>query len=97
MKIALSLFTTLSVIVGAMLFMQYQVYSEQETPTNKEFSYSQEIEITYREGSLDIRHHFENLPNDALEIVWPESAVDRNCFLEKTYVQFLTALSSVRP
>jgi len=85
MKIALSLFTTLSVIVGAMLFMQYQVYSEQETPTNKEFSYSQEIEITYREGSLDIRHHFENLPNDALEIVWPESAVDRNCFLEKEY------------
>ena len=85
MKIALSLFTTLSVIVGAMLFMQYQVYSEQETPTNKEFSYSQEIEITYREGSLDIRHHFKNLPNDALEIVWPESAVDRNCFLEKEY------------
>ncbi|MGM9944096.1 MAG: RNA polymerase II [Lysinibacillus sp.] len=85
MKIALSLFTTLSIIIGAMLFMQYQVYSEQETPTNKEFSYSQEIEITYREGSLDIRHHFKNLPNDALEIVWPESAVDRNCFLETEY------------
>ena len=85
MKIALSLFTTLSVIVGAMLFMQYQVYSEQETPTNKEFSYSQEIEITYREGSLDIRHHFKNLPNDSVEIVWPESAVDRNCFLEMEY------------
>ena len=85
MKIALSLFATLSIIIGAMLFMQYQVYSEQETPTNKEFSYSQEIEITYREGSLDIRHHFKNLPNDALEIVWPESAVDRNCFLEKEY------------
>ena len=45
MKIALSLFTTLSIIIGAMLFMQYQVYSEQDTPTNKEFSYSQEIEL----------------------------------------------------
>ena len=85
MKFALSLFATLSIIIGAMLFMQYQVYSEQETPTNKEFSYSQEIEITYREGSLDIRHHFKNLPNDSLEIVWPELAVDRNCFLEKEY------------
>ena len=85
MKIALSLFTTLSIIIGAMLFMQYQVYSEQETPTNKEFTYSQEIEITYREGSLDVRHHFKNLPNNALEIVWPESAVDRNCFLETEY------------
>ena len=85
MKFALSLFATLSIIIGAMLFMQYQVYSQQETPTNKEFSYSQEIEITYREGSLDIRHHFKNLPNNALEIVWPESAVDRNCFLETEY------------
>ena len=85
MKFALSLFATLSIIIGAMLFMQYQVYSKQETPTKKEFSYSQEIEITYREGSLDIRHHFKNLPNNALEIVWPESAVDRNCFLETEY------------
>ena len=85
MKFALSLFTTLSVMIGAMLFMQYQVYSEQETPTKKEFSYSQEIEITYREGSLDIRHHFKNLPNNSLEIVWPESAIERNCFLETEY------------
>lgn len=85
MKFALSLFATLSIIIGAVLFMQYQVYSEQETSTNKEFSYSQEIEITYREGSLDIRHHFKNLPNDSLEIIWPELAIDRNCFLEKEY------------
>ena len=85
MKIALSLFTALSVIVGAMLFLQYQVYSEQDISTNKEFTYSQEIEITYKEGNLDIRHHFKNLPNESLEIVWPELAVDRNCFLETEY------------
>ena len=48
MKIALSLFTTLSVISRTMLFLQYQVYSEQETHTDKEFSYSQEIEIMYQ-------------------------------------------------
>ncbi|WP_431029375.1 RNA polymerase II [Lysinibacillus sp. LZ02] len=85
MKFAVSLFTTFSIIVGAMLFMQYQVYSNQDIPTNEAFTYSQEIEITYREGSLDIRHHFKNLPNDSLEIVWPALATDRNCFLETEY------------
>ena len=82
MKIAVSLFTTLLVVIGAMLFMQYQVYSNQEIPTNKAYTYSQEIEITYRAGSLDIRHHFKNLPNDELTIVWPSTAVDSQCFLE---------------
>lgn len=85
LKFALSLFATLSIIIGAMLFMQYQVYSEQDNTTNMKFSYSQEIEITYRKDSLDIRHHFKNLPNDSLEIVWPESAVEPNCFLETEY------------
>lgn len=82
MKIAVSLFTTLLVVIGAMLFMQYQVYSDQEIPTNEAYKYSQEIEITYRAGSLDVRHHFKNLPNDDLEIVWPSTAVDSQCFLE---------------
>ncbi|MFF5993201.1 RNA polymerase II [Lysinibacillus sp. KU-BSD001] len=85
MKFAVSLFATFSIIVGAMLFMQYQVYSNQDIPTNEAFTYSQEIEITYRAGSLDIRHHFKNLPNDSLEIVWPALATDRNCFLETEY------------
>lgn len=85
MKIAVSLFTALIVVIGAMLFMQYQVYSDQGTPTNEAYTYSQEIEITYRAGSLDIRHHFKNLPQDELEIVWPTAAVDPQCFLETEY------------
>jgi hypothetical protein len=82
MKIAVSLFTALLVAIGAMLFMQYQVYSDQEIPTNDAYTYSQEIEIMYRAGSLDVRHHFKNLPNDELEITWPSTAVDPQCFLE---------------
>ena len=85
MKIAVSLFGALLVVIGAMLFMQYQVYSDQDIPTNEAYMYSQEIEITYRSGSLDIRHHFKNLPNDELEIVWPDTAVDKQCFLEAEY------------
>ena len=85
MKIAVSLFGALLVVIGAMLFMQYQVYLDQDIPTNEAYTYSQEIEITYRSGSLDIRHHFKNLPNDELEIVWPDVAVDKQCFLEAEY------------
>ena len=85
MKIAVSLFTALLIVSGAMLFMQYQVYSDQDIPTNEAYTYSQEIEITYRSGSLDVRHHFKNLPNDELEIVWPDKAVDPQCFLEAEY------------
>ena len=85
MKIAVSLFGALLVVIGAMLFMQYQVYSDQDIPTNEAYTYSQEIEITYRSGSLDIRHHFKNLPNDELAIVWPDAAVDKQCFLEAEY------------
>ncbi|MGM9950479.1 MAG: RNA polymerase II [Lysinibacillus sp.] len=85
MKIAVSLFSALVVVIGAMLFLQYQVYSDQDIPTNEAYMYSQEIEITYRSGSLDVRHHFKNLPNDELEIMWPDEAVDKQCFLEAEY------------
>ncbi len=82
MKVAVSLFTALLVAIGAMLFMQYQVYSDQDIPTNEAYTYSQEIEITYRAGSLDVRHHFKNLPDDELKIIWPSTAVDSQCFLD---------------
>lgn len=82
MKFAISFFTALLIAVGALLFMQYQVYSSQDIPTNEAYHYSQEIEITYRAGSLDVRHHFKNLPSDKIEIVWPATAIDRQCFLE---------------
>lgn len=82
MKFAVSFFTALVIAVGALLFMQYQVYSEQASETSEVFTYSQEIEVTYRGGSLDVRHHFKNLPSGEVDIVWPAAAVDRQCFLE---------------
>lgn len=85
MKFAVTLFSMLSFVVGAMLFVQYQVYSEQEMTTEKEFLYTQEIELEYRENSLDIRQNFRNLPKDEIEIVWPAAAIDSDCFLEKEH------------
>ncbi len=82
MKFAISFFTALLIAAGALLFMQYQVYSDQDVPTKDAYTYSQEIEITYRGGKLDIRHHFKNLPDDQVEIIWPATAIDRQCFLE---------------
>ena len=82
MKFAVSVFTILLAVVGALVFVQYQVYSDQSQSTENGFSYSQEIEVEYRDNSLDIRHHFKNLPNDDITIVWPDNAVDAECFLE---------------
>lgn len=81
----MSVFTVLVVLVSAMLFVQYQVYSDQEIANKDAFQYSQEIEIVYREKSLDIRHHFKNLSNESISIKWPKQAVEANCFLEAEY------------
>ncbi|MEK4424311.1 RNA polymerase II [Solibacillus sp. FSL K6-1523] len=82
MKIAVSFFSFLAVIIGTMLFVQYQVYSEQLDTVDKGYHYSQEIEIVYRGESLDIRQHFKNLPTEEIAIQWPKSAVNPNCFIE---------------
>ena len=39
-------------------------------------------EIEYRNQSLDIRHHFKNLPNQIIDIKWPHFATNPDCFLE---------------
>jgi len=85
MKYAVTLFSMLLLVVGAMLFVQYEVYSNEELTTKKEFSYTQEIEIVYRENSLDIRQSFTNLPNEEIEVIWPAAAIDSDCFLEKEH------------
>lgn len=85
MKFAMSFFTILVCIIGTVLFVQYQVYSDQLDTTEAAFSYSQEIEIEYRGESLDIRHHFKNLPNDKVTIKWPTEAVNPSCFIETEY------------
>lgn len=85
MKFAVSIFTTFVIIIGAILFVQYQVYSEQVEKGQDQFSYSQEIEVIYRENSLDIRHHFKNLPQQEVEFILPNSVSAVECFLEAEY------------
>jgi len=82
MKYALSIFGILVLIIGSVLFFQFQVYSDQMEPTDGEFSYSQEIEIIDREDYLEIRHHYKNLPNRRISINWPEQIENLNCFEE---------------
>lgn len=82
MKFAVSFFTLLLFIISGLLFFQYQVYSDKLEEGLGEFTYTQEIEIEYRDNSLDIRHHFKNLPNQTIEIKWPYFATNSDCFLE---------------
>jgi len=82
MKYAVSFFIVLFLIVSGLLFFQYQVYSDKLETGQGEFTYSQEIEIQYRDHSLDIRQHFKNLPNQKIDIKWPLLAVNPECFLE---------------
>lgn len=82
MKYAVSLFFFLSLVVGGLLFFQYQAYSDKLESAESNFNYTQEIEIVYRKDSLDIRQHFTNLPNKAIKINWPKQATSPDCFLE---------------
>lgn len=82
MKFALSFFSILALIITGTLFFQYQAYSSDLETGNGEFHYSQEIEIVYRENSLDIRQHFKNLPNQKVKIKWPTNAVNPTCFID---------------
>jgi len=82
MKFAMSFFSILVLVVSGALFFQYQAYSSDLETGNGSFHYSQEIEIVYRENSLDIRHHFKNLPNQKVKIKWPEQATNPTCFID---------------
>lgn len=82
MKYAVSFFAVLLLIVSGLLFFQYQVYSDKLETGQGEFTYTQEIEIEYRNQKLDIRQHFKNLPNQTIEINWPHLATNPDCFLE---------------
>ncbi|MDN4492404.1 stalk domain-containing protein [Ureibacillus aquaedulcis] len=82
MKYAISFLGILLLVICGTLFLQYQVFSNKLDTGEGDFTYTQEIEITYRSGSLDIRHHLHNLSNQAIEIDWPNLAVSTDCFLE---------------
>lgn len=83
MKYIVSFFSLLVLLIGGVLFFQYQVFSNQQESKVDDFTYNQEIDIVLRGESLDIRHHFRNLPNQTVSINWPEQAVSPDCFIEK--------------
>ena len=85
MKFAVTIFTTFVIIIGAVLFVQYQVYSNHIENGDAPFNYSQEIEVVYREDSLDIRHHFKNLPQHEVDLVLPSNVSSVECFLDAEY------------
>ncbi|PYF06997.1 RNA polymerase II [Ureibacillus chungkukjangi] len=82
MKYAISFLGILMLIICGTLFFQYHVFSDKLEAGEGDFSYTQEIEITYRSGSLDIRQHFHNLANQSIDITWPNLSVSADCFLE---------------
>ena len=82
MKYAMSFFVILVVLISGLLIFQYQVYSDKLETGDGEFSYSQEIDITYRDGRLDIRQHFHQLSDQTIKIVWPKMAISPDCFIE---------------
>lgn len=82
MKYAISFFGVLIASISVMLFFQYQVYSDKLESGDGDFSYTQEIDITYRNGNLDVRHHFHNLPSGTINIQWPNLAVSPDCFID---------------
>lgn len=85
MKIAVSIFSFLGLLIGTMLFMQFQVYSDEVGSIENGYNYSQEIEIVYHGDSLDIRQHFKNLPTEEISIQWPKNSVNPNCFIENEH------------
>jgi hypothetical protein len=85
MKIAVSIFSFLAILIGTMVFVQFQVYSDEVDSIEKGYHYSQEVEIVYRGESLDIRHHFKNLPTESVSIEWPKNSVNPNCFIENEH------------
>ncbi|QCR31691.1 RNA polymerase II [Lysinibacillus sp. SGAir0095] len=82
MKYAISFLGILLLVICGNLFIQYHVFSEKLETGEDDFTYTQEIEITYRSGSLDIRQHFRNLSNQSIDISWPNLSVSTDCFLE---------------
>ncbi|KGR73787.1 hypothetical protein [Ureibacillus sinduriensis] len=82
MKYAISFLGILLLVICGTLFLQYQVFSDKLDTEEGDFTYTQEIEITYRSGSLDIRQHIHNLTDQSIDLSWPNLAISTDCFLE---------------
>lgn len=82
MKFAMGLFAVLTGIIGGTLFFQYQAYSAELESGNRAYYYAQEIETSYSNDELHVKHHFKGLPNQRMNIILPTHAKDVACLVE---------------
>lgn len=61
--------------------MHYRQSADVSANETNSMIYSQEIEVTNRPDALYIRHHFSGLSKGRHEISWPESSIERACYL----------------
>ncbi|KFL42661.1 hypothetical protein CH76_11000 [Lysinibacillus sp. BF-4] len=84
MKFAFGLFAVLTGIIGGTLFFQYQTYSADLAAGNHAYYYAQEIETSFSNDELHVKHHFKGLPNQRMDIILPTHAKDVACLVEDT-------------
>lgn len=79
MKFAAIVFSILLFINGILLSFQYHVFSTKSTDEEKAYTYSQDIEVSYTGKSFKVKQTFTNLPEDAIQISWPEKSKGKSC------------------
>ena len=82
MKIMIRAFVLLLLTNGLLIFIHYNEAGNVTAGSAIQLSYGQEIEVMNRADGLYVRHHFTQLSDSRLEIVWPEESIDRACYLK---------------
>lgn len=75
-------FVLLLLTNGLLIFIHYNEAGNVTAGSAVQLSYGQEVEVMNRTDGLYVRHHFTQLSDERLEIVWPEESVDRACYLK---------------
>ena len=80
MKIIVGFISMLLVVTNCVLLLfQYEVYSSSIDEEGHAFSYEQEVDIQLLENSIQISHHFFNLPAEKVSFIWPTASENRSC------------------
>lgn len=81
MKFMIKAFVVLLLTNSLLIFIHYNEAGNVKAGSATQLSYGQEIEVMSRTDGLYIRHHFTQLSDKRLEIVWPEESIDRACYV----------------
>ncbi|MEK4522719.1 hypothetical protein MKX96_13930 [Psychrobacillus sp. FSL W7-1493] len=80
MKIIVGFISMLLVVTNCVLLLfQYEVYSSNIDEEVQDFSYEQEVDVQLFENSIQVNHHFFNLPKEKVSILWPIASENRSC------------------